>query len=78
VEILNLFDIPHFGRSSEINTCINMLLSCVHGGYLWLDKLVLIDTELIVCIIGLSLQGEDPLLIFADKNNEKDLSESMK
>jgi hypothetical protein len=36
--IMNLLEIPHFGRSVNINTCVNMLLSCVHGGYLWLEE----------------------------------------
>jgi hypothetical protein len=76
--ILNLFDIPHFGRSPKINACVKMLLSCMHGGYLWLDKPVSIDTDLIMCIIDLPSQGEDPSLLFFDKKNEKALSESMK
>jgi hypothetical protein len=46
--ILNLFDIPHFRRSTKINTCVKMLLSCVHRGYLWLDRPVSLDTDLIV------------------------------
>jgi hypothetical protein len=45
--LLNLFDIPHFGRSQEINACVKMLLTCVHGGYLWLDRMISIDTYLI-------------------------------
>jgi hypothetical protein len=36
--ILNLLEIPHFGRSTEINICIKLLLSCIHGGFLWLDR----------------------------------------
>jgi hypothetical protein len=44
---------PTFGRSNEINACVNMLLRCVHGGYLWLDRPVSIDIDLIVCITGL-------------------------
>jgi hypothetical protein len=76
--LLNLFDIPHFGWSQEINACVKMLLSCVHGGYMWLDRPVSIDTDLIVHITGLPSQGEDPSLLFFDKKNEKSLSESMK
>jgi hypothetical protein len=45
--ILNLFDIPHFDRSQEVNACVKMLLTCVHGGYLWLDRPISIDTDLI-------------------------------
>jgi hypothetical protein len=53
------------------------LLNCVHGGYLWLDRSVSLDTYLIMRIIGLPSQGEDPLLLFSDKKNEKALSKSM-
>jgi hypothetical protein len=76
--ILNLFNIPHFGRSNEVNAYIKMLPSCVHGGYLWLNRLVSIDTDFIVCIIGLPSHEEDPTLLFFDKKNEKTLSKSMR
>jgi hypothetical protein len=51
--ILNLFEIPHFEQSMEINACVKVLLSCVHGGTLWLDPPVSIDTSLITCITSL-------------------------
>jgi hypothetical protein len=35
--LLNLLQIPHFGRSNEINVVVKVLLSCVHRGQLWLD-----------------------------------------
>jgi len=73
--ISNLFDIPHFGRSNEINSCVKMLLMFVHGGYLWLDRRISIDIYLIVCIIGISLKWEDPSPLFFDKKNENALSE---
>jgi hypothetical protein len=69
--ILNLLQILHFGRSNEINTCVKMLLSCIHGGYLWLDRPMSIDTELIAWIIGFPMTGEDPSILFTDKSNEK-------
>jgi hypothetical protein len=47
IGILNLLDILNFGRSTKINICVKLLLSCVHGGFLWLYRLVSIDTELI-------------------------------
>jgi len=37
VGILNLFEITHFFRSQEVKSCVKMMLTCVHGGYLWLD-----------------------------------------
>jgi hypothetical protein len=36
--ILNVMNIPHFGRHQEVNVYIKILLSCFHGGYLWLDR----------------------------------------
>jgi hypothetical protein len=36
--ILNLLQIPHFGRSVEINACVKMLLRCIHGDiYGWTE-----------------------------------------
>jgi hypothetical protein len=32
--IPNVMKIPHFGRHQEANTCIKLLLSCYHGGYI--------------------------------------------
>jgi hypothetical protein len=46
--ILYLLEIPHFGRSLEINARVKLLLSFIHGGTLWLAPLISIDTELIV------------------------------
>jgi hypothetical protein len=75
---LNLFDILHFGQIQEIIACVKMMLICVHGGYMWLDRTMSIDNYLIVCIIGLSLQGEDPMPFFLEKKNENNLSKRMK
>jgi hypothetical protein len=47
LERADLFDIPHFGRSQEINACVNMLLTCVDDDYLWLDRPISIETYLI-------------------------------
>jgi hypothetical protein len=70
-------DIPHFVHSLEINACVNLLLSYVHGGAFWLDPPVSIDTELIFWIIGLPKIGEDPTTLFS-KEGEKVESKSMK
>jgi hypothetical protein len=51
--ILNLLEILHFGVSTKINACVKVFLSCVHGGTLWLDPLVSINTILIVHITRL-------------------------
>jgi hypothetical protein len=75
--ILNLLEVPHFGRSLEINACVKLLLSCIHGGTLWLDPPVSIDTALIAWITGLPKAGEDPTTLF-NKAGERALSEAMK
>jgi hypothetical protein len=41
--ILNVMEIPHFGRHQEVNACIKLLLSCYHIGYIWLDRHVTMD-----------------------------------
>jgi hypothetical protein len=48
--ILNLLEVPHFGCILEINACVKLLLSSIHGGTLWLDPQVSTDTTLIVWI----------------------------
>jgi hypothetical protein len=73
-----LLEIPHFGRILEINACVKILLSCIHGGTLWIDPQVSINTQLIAWITGLQIKGEDLKTIFANKSREKSLSESMK
>jgi hypothetical protein len=40
--ILNVMKIPHFRRHQEVNACVK-LLSCFHGGYLWLDRCITVD-----------------------------------
>jgi hypothetical protein len=50
-----------------VNTCVKMSLTCVHDNYLWMDRSISIDMELIVRITGLLMQGEDPTLLFIDK-----------
>jgi len=56
VGLLNLFDILHFGQIQEINVCVKMMLSCVHGEYSWIDRPISIDIYLIVCITYLPSQ----------------------
>jgi hypothetical protein len=43
--ILNVMKIPHFGRHQEVNACVKLLLSCYHGGYLWLDRCITVDPD---------------------------------
>jgi hypothetical protein len=55
--------LQYFGWSQEIKTCVKMLLSCVHDGYVWLDRPVSIDTDLIMCITSLLSHGHDPHIV---------------
>jgi hypothetical protein len=61
--ILNLLEISHFGWSMEINACVKVLLSCVHGGTLWLDPPVSMIL-LIACITGFPKARRGPGLLF--------------
>jgi hypothetical protein len=76
--ILNLLDIPHFGRGRDINNCIKKLMEVTHGGYLWLEEPVSIDVELISFITGLPSRGENPRSTSMTKMKEKALVEEMK
>jgi hypothetical protein len=58
--ILNLLEIPHFGKGKEVNNCIKQLMVVLHGGFVWLDQPISIDVELIVLIIGIPSMGENP------------------
>ena len=58
--VLNVMKILHFDRHQEVNACVKILLSCYHGGYLWLDRRIILDLALIHQIIGLSMQGPNP------------------
>jgi hypothetical protein len=35
--ILNLIDIPHFGRGKEVNNCVKQFMAVLHEGFLWLE-----------------------------------------
>jgi hypothetical protein len=71
--LLNLLQILHFGQSNEINAVIKVLLSCVHGGHLWLDRRADITIDLIHQIIGLSKTGADPVTHFVVKDQDRSL-----
>ena len=68
---LNLLQSPHFGRSNEINAVVKFLLSCMHGGHIWLDCKVDITIDLIHQITGLSKTGENPMTHFMGKDQDK-------
>jgi hypothetical protein len=76
--ILNIMKIPHFDRHQEVNACAKILLSCFHGGYLWLDRRITVDLMLIHLIIGLSMQGPDTRKFYPGKTSDRSLVQRIK
>jgi hypothetical protein len=70
--------IPHFGRHQEVNTCVKLLLSFYHGGYVWLDRIITVDLVLIHRITGLSLKGPDPQQFYPGKTSDCLLAQHIK
>jgi hypothetical protein len=77
-DILNLLDIPHFGRGRDVKNCIKKMMEVTHGGYIWVEDLVSIYVELISYIKGLPSRGENPAQYLDDKTMENVLIEDMK
>ena len=71
--LLNLLRLPHFGRSAEVNAVVRVLLSCLHGGYLWLGRKVDLNIDLIHRITGLSKIGKIPDLQISGKTKDSKL-----
>jgi hypothetical protein len=76
--LLNVMKIPHFGRHQEVNACVKLLLSCYHGGYLWLNRRITVDLTLIHRITGLSMQGPDPQDFYPGKTVDHALAQKIK
>jgi hypothetical protein len=76
--LLNVMKIPHFGRHQEVNACVKLLLSCYHGGYLWLDHRITVDPMLIHMITRLSMQGPDPQEFYPRKAADCTLAQKIK
>lgn len=76
--LLNIMKIPHFGRHQEVNACVKLLLSCYHGGYLWLNRRITVDLTLINRITGLSMQGHDPHDFYPKKTMDLALAQRIK
>jgi hypothetical protein len=60
-DIMNLLEIPHYGRGKDVNACIQTLLAHIHGGFLWMDLPVLIDVNLIAKLTRLPTDGVQPM-----------------
>jgi hypothetical protein len=76
--LLNVMKIPCFRRHQEVNACIKLLLSCYHGGYLWLNHCIIVDLTLINQITGMSMQGPDPQDLYPGKTMHHALAQSIK
>jgi hypothetical protein len=70
--------IPHFGRHREVNACVKILLSCYHGGYLWLDRCITVDLTLIHRITELSMQGPYLQDFYSEKAIDRTLEQKIK
>ena len=68
--LLNLLQIPDFGRRNKINAVVKVLLSCVHGRHLWLDRRVDLTIKLIHRITDLSKNSADPAMHFMGKDQD--------
>ena len=75
--LLNLLRIPHFGRGTEVNAMVRILLSCVHGGYLWLGNRVDLNINLMHRITGLSKTGQDLKTNITGKTKDSKLSPAL-
>jgi hypothetical protein len=73
--ILNVMKIPHFGRHQEVNMCVELLMSCYHGGYLWLDRRITVDPVLIHWITGLNMEGPNPQYFYLGKAADRTLAQ---
>ena len=71
--LFNLLRIPHFGRGTEVNAVVHVLLSRVHGGYLWLGNRVDLNVDLIHHITRLSKTGKDPQTHISSKGKDSKL-----
>jgi hypothetical protein len=76
--LLNVMKILHFGRHQKVNACVKLLLSCYHGGYLWLNYRITVDLTLINQITGLSMQGPDPQEFYLGKSMDRTLAKKIK
>jgi hypothetical protein len=76
--VLNVMKIPHFGLHQEVNACVKLLFSCYHGGYLWLNRRIIVDPTLIHHITGLSMKGSDPQQFYPGKALDCSLAQCIK
>ena len=76
--LLRFINMPHFGRSTEVNACVKQLLASFHGWFLWLDELVEVIVGLILEIMKLPKDGPKPSQYFHGKYNDKKMAVTLK
>ena len=59
----------HFGCTTEVDTYIKKFLVIFHAGFLLLEKLYLLDVDLIPTITGMSRSRSDLVAIFEKGKN---------
>ena len=69
--LLGLINMPHFRQLNEAHACVKELLSCSHGGKIWLNTPIPIIVDLIASITGLSKAGEDPVQYIHRRDTDK-------
>jgi len=57
--VLSLLEYPHFGNIEVVTLCAHLLLTGIHGSYLWLGQKYLIDEATIHHVTGLPIQGKE-------------------
>ena len=76
--LLRFINMPHFGQSTEVNSCMKNLLELFHGGFLWLDEPVEVIVGLILEIMRLPKDGPKPSQYFHGKYNYKKMVVTLK
>ena len=56
--------LPHFGQTDKDNAIMKKLILCFHGGFLWFDMKVSVNSDLIARIAQLPKVGVDPSQYF--------------
>jgi hypothetical protein len=70
--------ISHFVCHQEVNACVKLLLSCYHGGYIWINRRISVDPTVIHWITGLSLKGLDPQQFYPGNTSDCYLAQHIK
>jgi len=78
IGIVNLLEIPNFGRGKDGNSCVKYLLTLLHLGILCIDRHVSIYVYLIAKITISPIDDAEPEQYLDDKTKEKSLAEEIK